>query len=317
MTSSESIIRLLLTLVLLVSATGCDDNTIISPFSGRDAHFSIYGFISTSDTQLVRIVPVRNRLERDDQPTDLQAVVTTTELNSGRVDIWSPVRRQLETGDLGLQFSDSTFGHVYRAIFTPNSGDAFEMRIEGFDGNFSSATTSIPFVSQPVLGDYFDVDGEIHQRIVWPGVFQQPFRVATWLYFASTNLRPDEFAVPFYHNAFGEVTEDGLTIELNLNEDIRLLRRHIVENLSRYSDSPTVENPSTFPLVLTDRRIRIFVGDSTWAFISSSPDEARSSQPGALSNVHNGFGFFGSLGTSVVEAPIIDPAVRLQIGLSS
>ena len=314
--SSSRYLKVVVVLITFGCTSGCDDNTIITPFSERDVHYSIYGFISTTDTQLVRIVPVRKHLERDVVPIDLRAVVSSTELNSGRLDMWSPVLPQLNNGDRGVQFDDSTFGHVYRAIFTPNTGDKYEFRVEGFDGKKTTAQATIPSVPRGVAGSYFEVEGEVHQHVQWPGLSRQPFSVATWYYFMSTDLRPQEFAVPLYHNSFGEISGEGLIIDMNLNEDIRLLRKHIVDNLSLYSSSPTVEDPDTFNLVMTDRRIRIFVGDSTWNFISAVPDRARISQPGAFSNVEDGFGYFGGLGTSIVEANITDPVIRQQMGLS-
>jgi hypothetical protein len=306
-----------LLVALIVTGVACEGDTVISPYSGRDIYFSVYGFVSASDTHYVRVVPIRSNGSRDKTPKDLDVHVSTLELTTGRIDEWAPVLNQLNDGSRGLAFSDSTFGHVFRAIFTPNAEDQFRLDVTRFDGKKSSANATIPQVAPPIDNGYVDLAGEVHQRILWPGVFHQPFRVISLYVVTSTDLNPTTFGIPLYHNSTGTVSEAGLEIDVNLNYDVRAIRRHIVDNLNRFTSTPTLENPSNFNLNLVERRMRLFVGDSTWNFISFDVGDASLAQPGAFSNIENGLGFFGGLGTNFGNFPITDAARRLQIGLSS
>ena len=137
------------------------------------------------------------------------------------------------------------------------------------------------------------------------------------LYFiTSTDLRPEIFAIPLYHNSFGTVTSSGLEIDINLNRDVQEIRRHIIANLAQYTSTQMLEDPANFNLNLVDRKLRIFVGDSTWNFVTQEPDNTIA-QPGSISNIVNGLGYFGGLGTNFGTFPVTDQSVRLQIGFSS
>ena len=132
--NSNSFVLLAILAMFLLTNVGCEGDTIISPYSGRDIHYSVYGFINTTDTHYVRIVPIRANGLRDITPQDLDVIVSTVELRTNRTDVWEPVLHQLDDGSRGLPLADSTFGHVYRAIFTPNADDEFLFEVRGFDG---------------------------------------------------------------------------------------------------------------------------------------------------------------------------------------
>ena len=157
-------------LLLLASFVklGCSDDTIITPFSDREAYFTLFGFISTADTQLVRVIPVRNELERDQTATSLDVTVQTTRKSDGAVEEWQQVLPELENGDRGLAFSDSSFGHVFRATFTPFVGETYLLEVIRPDGKMSSAEVTIPAVAAPIISDVWTRNDTIFQSVTWP-----------------------------------------------------------------------------------------------------------------------------------------------------
>ncbi len=302
-------------IILAVTMSGCDD-TIISPFSDREANYSIFGYIATDDTHYVRIVPIRNTLDRDVIPVQLDASVTTTNEATGRVDEWSQLLPVQDDGSRGLLFSDSTYGHVFRAIFPVNPGESYTFRVNGFDGDSVSARVSVPFISEPRVEDIVVDNGRIVQTLVIPDLGYQPFAVGVLYVLASDIFNAPRIGIWLYNHGVGTVDDDGVRIEMDLAEDVQLLRKEIVDNLNQYATIPVVEDPQTFTLYLLERRARVFAGDSTWNFISANPDLGRLAQPGAHSNVEGGFGFFGALGTNFAEMPITDSQIRQQIGFT-
>lgn len=306
---------LLPTLCALLLSSACD-STLISPFSGRDVHYSIYGYLAPSDTHLVRIAPVRNRLERDDVPVSLDVQVSSVETRSGRTNTWTQVIPLRDDGDRGLQFSDSTFGHVFQAIFPITPGEEYQLSISDVTSDVTTVETTIPEIRPPVPGNYI-VDGGVKQQLFVPDLFHQPFKVESTYFLVSPIFNQDRYGFIISSENRGVIGEDGLTIELNLSAELATMRRIIIDNLSQYSDIPVLEDPQNFPLIFNERSIRVQAGDSTWSMLTAHPDRSLLSQPGAASNVRNGFGFFGGLGLGFTEASDIPDTFLSQAGYAN
>lgn len=309
---------LLFLIGLAILSSGCDQETIISPFSGRDAYFSIYGYLSSNGSQFVRVSPIRNDLDRDKTPVSLDVEVTTRAIGSGRTQTWSQVLPRLEDGQAGLMFSDSTFGHVFTSSFVPVVGETYEIEVVRPDGATTRARTKIPFVNKPVLGPYRTVGDTVYHTVLWPGLTKAPAEIQSVYRLDSPIFKPEIQipAAPVTHNGEGYLTADGWEIEINLNEDVSIVRQFVNDNLDILSDLPSLEDPLNFPLQLVDVRMRATVRDSSWTFVADEADLARLSQPGAVSNVENGFGYFGSLGTEVDTWLLTDPIILQLIGFN-
>lgn len=307
---------MLLATLVAVATPGCD-STIITPFSGRDVHYSIYGYLMPSDTHLVRVVPIRNKLSRDDVPVSLDAQVNSHELRSGRQDSWSQVLPFLDDGNRGLQFSDSTYGHVFQAIFSINPGEEYELSISDVTGDATTVVTTVPEVKPPIPGDFSTEGGRVIQELHIPDLYRQPFRVESTYFLVSPIFNSDRHGFVISSENRGTVDEDGITVRLNLSEELSEMRRIIRENLPRYSDLPVLEDPANFPIGFSERSIRVFAGDSAWQHLTPDPDLPTLSQPGAISNVENGFGFFGALGIGFTEASSIPDQFRQQAGYAN
>lgn len=304
--------------VVLFGLSGCDDETIVSPFSDRDAEFTIFGFMTQSDSQLVRVIPVRRRLERPDEPATLDVSVRSRAMSTGRIVEWDQVLPRLEDGRLGLQFADSSFGHVFLGRFLPLVGETYELVIEKPDGTTATARTTIPRVQSPVVAQPVVSGDSVVQTVLWPGVDRAPVEILMVYRLASPIFRSEIQipAAPVYHNGRGTPTPGGWQVDINLNEDVKTVRRFVIDNLAFFSEFPSVENSETFPLDLVDIRMRVSVGDSAWTFADGAPDLARLSQPGAASNVENGFGFFGAIGSEVQTWLLPDAELRREIGFT-
>ena len=310
---------LLLLTCLVVVGPGCEGDTIITPFSEREAYFTIFGFISTADTQRVRVIPVRTSLERDDVPRPLDVTVQTTRMSNGTVEEWVEVRPELEDGSRGLMFSDSTFGHVFQAVFTPFVGETYVLEVIGSDGRTSSASVTIPGVAPPAISDVWARNDSFFQSVTWPGVNRLPssieviYRLGSSLFYPEIQLP----AIPVDYEGKGFATIDGWQVDIDLQSDVAFVRQFVADNFTDYSPFPSVEDVDTYELASMDIRMRIIVADSLSRQLDDSLSAARLSQPGAFSNVENGFGFFGAAGTNsrLWELPP-DTTIRRRIGFT-
>ncbi len=323
MNSNTQLLVGLLSLVVIFSLSGllsgCDDDTIISPFSGREAYFSIYGFISTADTQYVRVIPIRNSVGRDTEPVDLGLTVRTTGMNTGNTAVWAPVLPLLENGERGVLFSDSTFGYVYRAIFTPVVNETYTMEVIRPDGKFSSASATVPRVQVPEVSDVWTRNDSLFQTVVFPGVEEPPFNIQI-VYRVSSNLFYPEIqfpTAPLDYTGEGYQVENGWRVDIDLASDVVKVRQYIADNITQFSPLPVVEDVETYDLLSIDIRMRAEIGDSLWRQLDfRNTDTSRLSQPGAFSNVTNGFGYFGATGSNVRTWELPRDSTTSKIGFS-
>ena len=88
--------------LLAVLAAGCENT--VDPFIETDRYFTIFGYLDTaSDTQFVRVIPFRRDIGGSGDP-NLDATVTSTELESGTLLPWR---------DSVITYADGSIGHVF------------------------------------------------------------------------------------------------------------------------------------------------------------------------------------------------------------
>jgi hypothetical protein len=271
---------------------GCDDS--VNPFIEDDRFFTLFGFLDTaSDLQAVRVVPLGNVIGQ--RASDIDAVVTTTEIESGRVVVWT---------DTVVDFADSSQGHVFRGAFRPVPGHSYRMDVVRGDGVSASATTVIPLatkiaIDQPTLGGT-----DVFQRVFWAEIPADPFRIEVWYRFMG--VRPsDPFVdavVTYQDTKFGRPSDGGWEVLVRLTED----RLKVAQLLSLSPDAG---------LTLLGIGARLTMSDNGWRPPDGIFDREVLVQPGTFSNVEGGFGFLGSVNQFTVEWTLT-PEITERIGYS-
>src|SRR5690606_20140904 len=97
--------------------------------------FTIFGYLDTAyDTQFVRVIPFRRDIGGTESE-ELDAVVTSTELESSTVHEWQ---------DSVITFEDGSIGHVFSAPFRPIPGRTYRFMVELSDRAVGWAETEVP-----------------------------------------------------------------------------------------------------------------------------------------------------------------------------
>lgn len=260
-----------------VVAAGCDD-PFIDPFvEGR--HFTVYGYLNESDNEhFVRVVAVRRFPEdipRLSSPhAELDGRVTSTDLTTGEHHVW---RHQL------VELDDGNYGHVFRAAFIVRKGHEYQLVVTRSDGAQSRARTRVPRLSswrteEPVVqGD------TTSQVLTWMGV-STPDEISVWYCARPVGaLACQRVAVPYGRK--GRRTEEGWAVNVELSRDLLFVRQTM-----GFGEDVVPE--------LTFIEMRLTALDDQWVLPESPVDPNEFAQPGALSNVENGFGFWGSIAGS-------------------
>ena len=127
-----------------------------------------------------------------------------------------------------------------------------------------------------------------------PRSIETVYRLGSSLFYPEIQLP----AIPVNYDGQGYPTDEGWRVDLDLATDVAFVRQFVADNFSDYSPLPTVEDVDTYELASMDIRMRVIVGDSLSETLDDPTQIALISQPGAFSNVENGFGFFAAAGTN-------------------
>jgi hypothetical protein len=280
---APSLLRALpLLLVLLLVSTGCEDS--VNPFVEEDRYFTLFGYLDTAaDEQFVRVIPLRTDFAAFDD-TNIDATVTTLEVESGRLITWQ---------DSVVAYADGSVGHVFHAPFRPVPGWTYELAVTRSDGKQARASTTIPLITDveldaPVISTAF-----VYQKIRWQDIDFAPFRVEVWYRFL--NFEPGE---PFLEAVipYGNVSERyGKLLPGNKWEVLVQLTRdkeEVTEELG-IADNARPQ--------LMSVGMRFTMTSDSWRPPDGVFDEEVLVQPGTFSNVDGGFGFFGSVNQYTYE----------------
>ena len=272
---------------LVLGLTGCGD-TVIDPFETSGHYFTVYGYLDFRvSSHAIRVIPVSRRQENIDGVSDAQATIDaevyTTDLNSGERVQWNHTLSPLE---------DGTFGHVFRATFRVSQQHTYRLEVIRSDGIIASAETKVPHIGVPNLfelgPEVFSADStELYQDIHIPEI-SSPWQmdVAYLWGAAGTNQR----ANVAYHRAGERAPDGGWNVRIHISDDQEAVRENIQEifRLSGFE-------PDT-PVGIHSMGIRVHMLDENWDPPDGIFDPEQLAFPGALSNVTNGYGFFGSIG---------------------
>ncbi len=263
---------------------GCDAS--VDPFVETDRYFTLFGtFDMALDTQFVRVTPVRPVLEPGD-PRPFSGAVTSTDLTTGLQHTWR---------DSLVSFSDGATGHIFYTPLRIQPGHTYRLDVTRGDSASSAQSTvpdrPSPIVEPPELSGGF-VGAEFatgSQTIQWTKLEKAPHRVEVWYRFLSVfDTSPSgpgfvDIMIPGIPNS--EPIPGGWAFSLDLDENRRAL-----DTLVLIDETP-----------LIGVGMRLTLLDEAFVPPGGVFDRELQEQPGAFSNVENGFGFVGSVGRFSVE----------------
>lgn len=272
--------------------SGCDD-TIIDPFDNEERYFTVYGYLDMLETRhTLRVVPV-TRFAENIETTDggrsaLDARVFTTDLVSGVRTEWDHRYAQL---------NDGTWGHVFEGRFLVQPGRTYRLEVVRSDGKTTTAETTVPLFNSSSLFEKGPVVFEQDSTRAWQDVtipeISSPWDV-TLIYMWSAYPINRRLFIP-YGRPGSRMTDGGWQMRINLSEDQDVVREHVRESFEQGIP------PDATTYSLTAMGVQIRVLDANWDPPGGVFDPEILAQPGAMSNVRNGYGFFGSVGIYTEE----------------
>ncbi len=273
--------------MLILLSPGCSD-TIIDPFENDGHYYTIYGFLDVRETNHeIRVIPVTRRSALVESISDpnatIDAVVYTTDLNTGERIQWNHSLSSLENG---------TLGHVFRATFLVHQQHIYRLEVIRSDGITATAETTVPYIGTPTLfelgPEVFSADSsEVYQDIHIPQISSPWQMEVAYLWGAvARNFRTDVA----YGRAGERSPDGGWNVRVHISNDQPAVRTNIMETFAQGQFDP---NSS---VGLHSMGIRVHMLDENWDPPNGIFDPEQLAIPGTLSNVTNGYGFFGSVG---------------------
>lgn len=289
----RSLLLVLLAAAGLLSA-GCEEG--VDPFIETDRSVSVYGYLDPdADTQFVRVVPLRRRIEVP-EPGPLDVSVAIEDLATGAA---------YALRDSLVFFTDGTYGHVFWAPFAPVHERSYRLRVESPDGRTATAVTTVPpFVRAAVGEPVVQGGGVTLQTVRWYGVDDVPHRVEVWYRLSGTEPEAPFQDIPVVYgpSRLGRLEGDAWEIRVFLEAD----RDSVLEALG-------LEGAAEVPYALYAVGMRLTEPDSAWRPPGGVWNPEVLAQPGVFSNVTGGFGFFGSVSEPTVEWTL-SPEMTERVG---
>jgi len=260
-------------LAIALGSLGCD-STELDPFQNDGRYYSVYGFLKDGDaSHAIRVIPVRRQPERittqHDPRVQIDAFVTTTDTTTGEVVNWTHVLTRLE---------DGSYGHIYHASFNVKANHTYRLEILRNDGITTRAETTVPLLTHTRVQSsqlIFDADSSMYQDMFLPNI-NSPWSIEVVYHFAFST--PTRIA----YDRDGESVEgEGWKFRIDYARDIGLIAEQ------RGIPVEAVEWAAM--------GVKALVQDRKWDPPQDIFDPEILAQPGALSNVENGYGFFGSV----------------------
>ena len=280
---------LLLIFCLLV---GCEEE--IAPFSSIDFPFSIWGVINPqADTQAVRIFPIDPTL--DLVPSE------TIDATTSVIDVDNDVRHVLV--DSVTQLPSGDFRHTFWAQFEVVHGNRYRVEVERSDGLITrSDEVRVP---EPIsLSAPEPTDAQISD-ILLPVIIDGnppslPRIDVTYNSFSANNLgtRQQDNPITLNYANTPVIINDTLTLNIDMQEDFTTIRS--IFNSRDLDGQICIDNIT----------IDVHVGNEEWRSPTGVFDPNVLVEPGTLSNVENGFGFFGA---GFIESITVIPPATMQV----
>ena len=279
----RAMIRFGLMMLAAVVSAGCE--TAVEPFTGTAPPYTLWGVMnSAADTQKVRVFSIEGEpgISRPGEP---DATVLSVDLATGDRTAWTHREVAFDSGGVG---------HIFWAPFRAQPGSAYRLEVVRSDGETSSAQVTVPFpVEVELTTDSVRID--IPVRIVG----NAPNLLGVEVRYEASNLPPRNswppekvihpivflpVGVP-YTDALTK-TSDGWHFNILMQRDYELVRQEFERNCLVTEGAPDI--------VLRRVELRLVAADSAWSPPGGTFDPEILVEPGAMSNVENGFGFLGA-----------------------
>ena len=282
----------------------------ISPFDNQGRYYTIYGFIDEAKNfepgaeHAVRVIALSRFPERILTPTSeaaIDAFVTSTDVRTGETNIWDHALEEL---------SDGTYGHIFRMRFFVRAGRTYRLEVRRSDAITASAETTVPRLPESIpqlKAIQVSPDSVLTQEVYLPDL-ASPWEILVIYRVAFPDISfPDILrlvGVRLPYGRSGERTDDGgWRFTINLSEDAPRVRESIART-----------NGYEGPLDLTAMGLQIKILDTNWDPPEGVFDPEVLAQPGTLSNVENGYGFWGSIGLYQRDWAVSGLTERLGLG---
>lgn len=272
---------LLLACVLGLAAllAGCETN--VDPFTEARRPFTIWGYLEAqADTQFVRVFPIEKRIGMD-RSGPIDARVVSTDLTTGEQRVWT---------DSVITFGPGNVGHVFWSEFRPQSGRRYRLEVSRSDGEMSHAEVRVPAPLEVTLPDS-PTDFKIPVRILgedlnlvglgvkYVGV--PAFPANPW---PAGTPSPPAIVFPVKISYFEKLQpiSGGLYFQIDMKEDYLAIQEEYQRNCLPKD------------MVLQRMEFEFLSANDAWTPPGGIFDPEVVVEPGAMSNVENGLGFFGA-----------------------
>jgi len=282
-------------LILLLVFVSCEED--FEPLLPTDVAFSVYGYLDSDATnQVLRVVPLRNRLQRDYTEADLSFSTTS----DGPEGIVSLENRLFLTSD-----DEYALGSV--ADFKPIGGATYSLQVfDPVTGRSAEAETRLP---EPIQPEQLLFDTIYERNLLWvqniflDGVVDQHFMEAIYTVRNRTTDKVDSVSIAYNGARAGNRVEDrGTAYVLLLEQDADSVYKFLgLASGNRQLDLVRIQ-------------MRMSSLSEEWDTPDGIRDPAVLSAPGVWSNVSFGMGFFGSITRSRRTVPTLPVEVVQGMG---
>lgn len=264
-------------LTLAMFCAGCEED--VNPFIGTELPFSVYGHINPqADTHAVRVFSIDDQL-RLISPDPLDAQVSLLRLSDGQRSFWTDSVVQLANGD---------FRHVYWLAEPVRHGERYRLEVQRSDGRVTrSSDIRVPDdVTLQIIPPNENAVSTIELPVLIEG--EPPALPRVEVNYTTFSVNGAGVTLSSLDAVISYTTrplrrDNGWLLTIDLREDFRTVLRAYAEQ----------ELPFQFicsgPLTLN-----VHVGNEEWVSPIGVFDENFLVEPGTLSNIENGFGFFGA-----------------------
>ncbi|PIQ61866.1 MAG: hypothetical protein COV99_07910 [Bacteroidetes bacterium CG12_big_fil_rev_8_21_14_0_65_60_17] len=268
------ILSTLVAILVSLFLVGCEEN--VSPVVPTERVFTMWGFLDPTVTgQKARVFRIEPVLEPT-RPEPLGATMAVTDVASGQMTVWR---------DSLILFPDGFYGHVYQASQEIGFDREYLVELETPEGLASSVLVRTPPETSPELSEIQNVRFNVKFRVRWnraPQLLDLKVRYHVGFRSRGSSGAFTSGVVTLQTGAV-ETASDGTPVTLiEPTADLGTILQML--NLQAGRDEMTLDSITVAPFVASDE----------WRSPTGSFDAEVLVQPGTLSNVENGFGFFGA-----------------------
>lgn len=274
MSKATSCLWILLATLLFA---GCEEDVVA--VLNAEYPYSLYGVLNPlSDEQYIRVFRVEDTLiPEDDGP--LNATMRSVNLQTGEEHIWQ---------DSLIAISDGTIGHVYHSSFRPEWNHPYRLELVGPDGGVTSVEVTVPPRSNLILDEPdttsvvllpASIEGEV------PLLFNNELEVRVRYVVGFDPAGNAIFDFLRYIKPYDDEvrrTAEGWSLVVNMNEVYNEVAGEVMRDLRFVTQNGIGLQLLSFSAT---------VGNEEWAPPGGEFNAEALIQPGAFSNVENGFGF--------------------------